>query len=110
MKIDADSQTNNLPIMDNALYSPDIRVGPSSQVDLEIKMKNIEDKYNKKIKEGNDIFLIENKFKKYKDEIDKRYEEELKNEIERFKTVELSQMRIEENKKYLIKLGKLREE
>ena len=110
MKIDADSQTNNLPIMDNALYSPDIRVGPSSQVDLEIKMKNIEEKYNKKIKEGNDIFLIENKFKKYKDEIDKRYEEELKNEIERFKTVELSQMRIEENKKYLIKLGKLREE
>ena len=110
MKIDADSQTNNLPIMDNALYSPDIRVGPSSQVDLEIKMKNIEDKYNKKIKEGNDIFLIENKFKKYKDEIDKRYEEELKNEIERFKTVELSQMRIEENKKYLIKLEKLREE
>ena len=110
MKIDADSQTNNLPIMDNALYSPDIRVGPSSQVDLEIKMKNIEEKYNKKIKEGNDIFLIENKFKKYKDEIDKRYEEELKNEIERFKTVELSQMRIEENKKYLIKLEKLREE
>ena len=110
MKIDQNTQTNNLPIFDDALYSPDVRVGPSGPVDIEIRMKNIEEKYNKKIREGNDILLIENRFKKYKDEIDKRYEEELKNEMERFKSVELSQMRIEENKKYLIKLEKLREE
>ena len=42
--------------------------------------------------------------------MEERYEIELKNEIERFKTVELSQMRIEENKKYLKRIEKLKEE
>ena len=110
MKIDTESQTNNAPILDNSLYSPDVRIGLSIPQDLEIRMKNIEEKYNSKIREGNDILLIENRFKKYKDEMDKMYEEQLKVEMERFKNLELSQMRIEENKKYLIKLEKLREQ
>ena len=110
MKIDSESQTNNLPILDNALYSPDVRVGPSNPVDIETKLKNIEEKYNRKINEGNNMFLIENRFKKYKDELDKRYEIELKNEIERFKAVELGKMRIEEKKNYAIQIEKEKKE
>ena len=48
MKIDEDTQTNDLPIFDNALYSPDIRVGVTQPIDIELRLKNIEEKYNKK--------------------------------------------------------------
>ena len=34
-------------------------------------------------------------------ELDEKYEQDLKNEMERFKTTELAQMRIDENKKYI---------
>ena len=77
---------------------------------LENIFKKIEDKYEKKIKEKNDFFALEKKFEKYKEELDSRYEIDLKNEIERFKLVELSKMRIEENKKYSMRIDKLREE
>ena len=110
MKIDEECQTNSAPILDDALYSPDVRVGPSSPFDIEIRLKNIEEKYNRKRKEENDIFQIENRLKKYKEEIEQKYEQELKNEKERFKITELSQMRIEERKKYANELEKVREE
>ena len=103
LKIDEESQTNEVPIYDNAFYSSDIRGGTGLASDLEIRLKNIEEKYNKKLREGNETLLIENRFNKYKDEMDKRYQEELKNEMERFKSSELGQLRIEENKKYTIK-------
>ena len=79
---------------------------------IEEKLKQIEDKNNKKInlKEILSFQLTENKFIKYKEECDKRYEEQLNNEINRFKNFELSEMRIEENKKYSEKILKLRED
>ncbi len=78
---------------------------------IEEKLKQIEDKNNKKInlEEILSFQLTENKFKKYKEECDKRYEEQLNNEINRFKNFELSEMRIEENKKYSQKILQLRE-
>ena len=100
MKIDNESQTYELPINEKALYNPDIRVEVHNPSDIQIKLRNIEDKYNKKLKEETDILLVDNRFNKYKKEIDKRYEEELKNEKERFKNNELSKMRMEENEKY----------
>ena len=103
LKIDEESQTNEVPIYDNAFYSSDVRGSPGLASDLEIRLKNIEERYNKKLREGNETLLIENRFNKYKDEMDKRYQEELKNEMERFKSSELGQLRIEENKKYTIK-------
>ena len=79
---------------------------------IEEKLKQIEDKNNKKInlQEILSFQLTENKFKKYKEECDKRYEEQLNNEINRFKNFELSEMRIEENKKYSQKILQLRED
>ena len=79
---------------------------------VEERLKQIEDKNNKK-NNNNENFpsqLIENRFLKYKDECDKRYQEQLNNEINRFKNIELSEMRIEENKKYNENLNKIRED
>lgn len=109
-KTDTQVQTNDEPILDEVLYSPDIRKGAPTLSDIQAKMKHIEDKYSKKLKERNDSLLIDQRFKKYKDELDKRYQDDFKNEVERFKTVELSQMRIDENKKYISKLEKMRED
>ena len=64
----------------------------------------------KKNKEKNDFYEREEKYKKYKEELDEKYEQDLKNEMERFKTTELAQMRIDENKKYLMRIEKLRKE
>ena len=79
---------------------------------IEEKLKQIEDKNNKKInlQEILSSQLTENKFIKYKEECDKRYEEQLNNEINRFQNFKLSEMRIEENKKYSEKIVKLRED
>ena len=102
MKLDSECQTvNKSGISDEFNFQ--------SQ-NLENIFKKIEDKYEKKIKEKNDFFALEKKFEKYKEELDSRYEIDLKNEIERFKLVELSKMRIEENKKYSMRIDKLREE
>ena len=78
--------------------------------DIDNILKKFDDMYEQKIKEKNKFFELEKKFGKYKEEMDLRYETDLKNEIERFKTVELSQLRIEENKKYLKRIENLREE
>ena len=73
-------------------------------------LKKLEDKYEKKNKEKNDFYEREEKYKKYKEELDEKYEQDLKNEMERFKSTELAQMRIDENKKYLMRIEKLRKE
>ena len=52
----------------------------------------------------------EKKFLEYKEECDNKYKEDLKNEIERFKNIELSNMRMEENKKYIEKIEQIRQE
>ncbi len=102
MKIDSECQTGNeYQVSDEIIMTKD---------NLENILKKLDEKYENKKKEKNDFFALEKKFSKYKEEMEERYEIELKNEIERFKTVELSQMRIEENKKYLKRIENLREE
>ena len=101
MKIDSESQTQGYNNMAQSMYQ---------NQNVDDILKKIEDKYEQRAKEKYDFFALEKKFVKYKEELDSRYETELKNEIDRFKTVELSQMRIEENKKYLMRIEKLRDE
>ena len=104
MKIDSETQTDKKHHEDNyPLYE-------ENNNDIDDILKKFDEKYEQKKKEKNAFFEMEKKFGKYKEEMDLRYETELKNEIERFKTVELSQMRIEENKKYLKRIENLREE
>ena len=45
-----------------------------------------------------------------KEELDNKYKEDLKNEMERFKNIELNNMRTEENKKYVEKIEQIRQE
>ena len=102
MKIDSECQTGNEYDIGDELMT--------ENQNLENILKKLDDKYEKKIKEKNDFFAFEKKLAKYKEDLNERYDIELKNEIERFKTVELSQMRIEENKKYLKRIEKLKDE
>ena len=85
----------------------------SKKIDLEKELKKIDEKYNKML----DMDKIlpfgksnEKKFLEFKEECENKYKEDLKNEMERFKNIELSNMRMEENKKYLEKIEKIREE
>ena len=54
--------------------------------------------------------LNEKKLLEYKEECDNKYKEDLKSEMERFKNIEISQMRLDENKNYVTKIEKIREE
>ena len=47
MKIDNESQTDDRPKNEMALYNPDVRVEVPNPSDIQIKLKNIEDKYNR---------------------------------------------------------------
>ena len=85
----------------------------TKEIDLEKEMKKIDEKYNKML----DMEKIlpfnksnEKKFLEFKEECENKYKEDLKNEMERFKSIELSKMRLEENKKYIEKIEKIREE
>jgi hypothetical protein len=80
-------------------------------IDLEKELKKIDDKYNKKLNMEEVMSynkLNEKKFLDYKEECDKRYEENLKKEIESFKNIELCNLKLEENKKYLDKIEEIR--
>ena len=79
---------------------------------IDEKLKFIEEQNNQKMNLNKIISsqISQNRYNKYKDECDKKYQEQFKNEINRFQNIELSKMKIEENKKYSEKLEKLREE
>ena len=82
-------------------------------IDLEKELKKIDDKYNKKLNMEEVMSynkINEQKFLEYQKECDKRYEENLKNEIERFKNIELCNLRNDENKKYKDKIEEIRKE
>ena len=103
-KIDGECQT---------LFPDDKLKNLKKEIDLEKELKKIDEKYNKML----DIEKVlpfnksnEQKFLEYKEECDNKYKEELKNEMERFKNIELNNMRMEENKKYLEKIEKIRQE
>ena len=114
LKSDIECQTdiNLLNINDkNEYLSPSIN-NEFNFKNVEEKLKQIEDKNNNKVNLESNFpsQLIENRFIKYKDECEKRYQDQLNNEMNRFKNIELSEMRIEENKKYVAKLQQMREE
>ena len=103
-KIDGECQT---------LFPDDKLKNSKKEIDLEKELKKIDEKYNKML----DIEKVlpfnksnEQKFLEYKEECDNKYKEDLKNEMERFKNIELNNMRMEENKKYLEKIEKIRQE
>ena len=93
------------------IQSPELTI--KKRIDIEKELEKIDEKYNKKLNIEEILpynKTNEKKFLEYKEECDKRYEENLKNEIERFKNIELCNIRVEENKKYCDQLESLREE
>ena len=103
-KIDGEAQT---------LFFDDKNKKSNKAIDLEKELRKIDEKYNNII-DINKIVpfnkLNEKKFLEYKEECDNKYKEDLKSEMERFKNNEISQMRLDENKKYVKKIEKIREE
>ena len=102
VKTDNSTQTINVPELNR-----------KKSIDVDEEMKKIDEKYNKKLNLEEILpssKFNEKKFLEYKEECDKRYEENLKNEIERFKNIELCKMRLDENKKYIDKIESIREE
>ena len=81
--------------------------------DIDEKLKKIDEKYYKKMQNDNLLnqnHLTNSVLLKYKNDLEKKYQEDLKNEIERIKTVEIGKIIIEENKKYLEKIELIRNE
>ena len=103
-KIDGEAQT---------LFFDDKNKKSNKAIDLEKELRKIDEKYNNII-DINKIVpfnkLNEKKFLEYKEECDNKYKEDLKSDMERFKNNEISQMRLDENKNYVKKIEKIREE
>ena len=103
-KIDGEAQT---------LFYDEKNQKSNKAIDLEKELRKIDEKYNKMI-DINKVIpfskLNEKKFLEYKEECDNKYKEDLKSEMERFKNIEISQMRLDENKNYVTKIEKIREE
>jgi len=112
LKNDSETQTDlnliSLPIKNEK--KPNYNISDFFTIDE--KLKFIEDKNNQNMNLNKLISsqISQNRYNKYKDECEKKYQEQFKNEINRFQNIELSKMKIEENKKYSEKLEKLREE
>ena len=82
--------------------------------DLDEQLKKIDEKYQKK-SSNNDPLLqrknnFESKFNRYKKELNEKYKEDMQNEIERIKTIEVGKIIIEQNQKYLDNIEKIRNE
>ena len=106
IRIDNEAQTEKIPEGDIRFLSPNVKNSLNVKkevIDLEKELKRIDDKYNKKVNLDEVLpfsKMNEQKYLQYKKECDKRYEEQLKKEIDLFKNIELANMRLEENKKY----------
>ena len=103
-KIDSEAQT---------LFPEDELKNKKTEINLEKELKKIDEKYNKLLNIEQVLPFNksnEKKFLEYKEELDNKYKEDLKNEMERFKNIELNNMRMEENKKYVEKIEKIRQE
>ena len=83
--------------------------GVTFMKDIDDKLKEIDKKYNNKIKNEN-LPKKNNITEQYKRELEDKYKEDLKNEIERIKAVEIGKIIIEENQKYLEKIEAIRME
>ena len=103
-RIDGESQT---------LFYDKNQKGLNKAIDLEQELKKIDEKYSKMIDIEKIIpfnKLNEKKFLEYKEECDNKYKEDLQSEMERFKSIEISKMKLDENKNYVEKIEKIREE
>ena len=82
--------------------------------DIKEKLNKIDEKYNKKISDTNAFSPQKNnfvsKFDRYKKELNEKYKENMKNEIEPYKKMEVGKVIIEQNHKYLEKIEKIRKE
>lgn len=110
MKEESQSQTE-INLLNNPIsFMP--KAEKQQFISLEEQLKNIDEKYNSKLSLESLLpsKYSEEKFIKYKTEMEQRYKSDYENQIKRFKEIELSQMRIEENKKYLTKIENLRDE
>lgn len=110
MKEESQSQTE-INLLNNPIsFMP--KAEKQQFISLEEQLKNIDEKYNSKLSLESLLpsKYSEEKFIKYKTEMEQRYKSDYENQIKRFKEIELSQMRIEENKKYLSKIENLRDE
>ena len=82
--------------------------------DLNEKLKKIDEKYDKKISKENlkspQTNNLVSKFDRYKKELNEKYKEDIQNEIEHIKTMEVGKVMIEQNQKFLEKIEKVRKE
>ena len=82
--------------------------------DINEKLNKIDEKYNKKISDTNALSPKKNnfvsKFDRYKKELNEKYKEDMQNEIDRIKTMEVGKVIIEKNHRYLEKIEKIRKE
>jgi len=82
--------------------------------DLNEKLKKIDEKYDKKISKENlkspQTNNLVSKFDRYKKELNEKYKEDIQNEIERIKTMEVGKVMIEQNQKFIEKIEKVRKE
>ena len=82
--------------------------------DLNEKLKKIDEKYDKKISKENlkspQTNNLVSKFDRYKKELNEKYKEDIQNEIELIKTMEVGKVMIEQNQKFLEKIEKVRKE
>ena len=103
-KVDEETQT---------LFNDKKQKGLNKAIDLEQELKKIDEKYSKMLDIEKIIpfnKLNEKKFLEYKEECDNKYKEDLQSEMERFKNIEISKMKLDENKNYVEKIEKIREE
>ena len=103
------NDVNNTLVKKNNFFST-----KTTKIDGAVLMQDINEKL-RKIDKKYDNYKPDNKsveltFINYKNELEKKYKEELKNEIERIKNIEIGNINIEENKKYLDKIEEIRNE
>ena len=91
-----------------------INSNPNFYEDLNEKLKKIDEKYDKTPPDYDLISKqkknLESKFNRFKRELEEKYKEDIKNEIERIKKFEIGKVIIEQNQKYLEKIEKIRNE
>ena len=122
-KIPISTQTDEIEIFSHSLdnFSNTPGMGKTTTTkSIDLKFKEIDEKYfklslleNSKTNHLDNLLpakTIEEKILKYQRESEAKYRVELEREILRFKEIEISNIRIEENKKYLKKIEEIRNE
>ena len=87
---------------------------PNLYEELNEKLKKIDEKYDKQPLNYNPTSIqknnLESKFNRFKRELNEKYKEDIKNEIERIRSMEVGKVIIEQNQKYLERIEKIKYE